>query len=181
MTPMRFYNNHLSAPQFIFVRCAEKCDDFDLLQAFGLSTYRRAKWLWCLERYAVLADDGQWMMVADDWRYTLWHMSSTRPAIENLGRNYEVFACTIGDCDHSFDFVYYSGGRLIRRYMVADPDFRGGKVVENFGEPLPGELVAFREADELDIVLKVAASLGIRVNYTKRDIRVYKPAEFNGQ
>ena len=64
---MRFYNNHLSAPQFIFVRCAEKCDDVDLLQAFGLSAYRRAKWLWGLERYAVLADDGQWMMVADDW------------------------------------------------------------------------------------------------------------------
>ena len=54
-------------------------------------------------------------------------------------------------------------------------------MVENFGEPLPGELVAFREADELDIVLKGAASLGIRVDYTKRDIRVYKPAEFNGQ
>ena len=54
-------------------------------------------------------------------------------------------------------------------------------MVENFGEPLPGELVAFREADELDIVLKVAASLGIRVDYTKRDIRVYKPPKFNGQ
>jgi hypothetical protein len=172
---MWFYNNHLSAPQFIFVRCAEKCPDVDLLQAFGLSTYRRAKWLWGLERYVVLADDGQWTMVADDWFYTLWHMSSTRPAIEKLGRNYEVFACSINDWDYSFEFVYYSDGRLVRRYVVKDLGFRRGQVVENFGEPLPGESVAFREADELDIVLKVAASLGIRVDYTKRDIRVYKP------
>src|SRR5262249_33388438 len=77
------------------------------------------------------------------WYYTLWHMRSTRPTLQALGRSCDVFACSIGDCDHSFDFVYYRGGRLVRQYVVEDPDFRGGRVVENTGEPLPGEAAAF--------------------------------------
>ena len=45
-------------------------------------------------------------MVADDWHYTLWHMPSTRPALQALGRGCDVFACSVGDCDRSFDFAY---------------------------------------------------------------------------
>ena len=148
--------------------------DADLLQRLGLSAYRATNYLG-VGRYAVLADDGEWTMIADDWYYTLWHMPSTRPALEELGRSCDVFAGSVGDCDRSFVFVYYQSGRLVRRYVVADPDFRGGSVVENTGLPLPGEAAAFREADELKIVLGVAASLGIRADYSERDVRVYAP------
>jgi hypothetical protein len=85
-----------------------------------------------------------------------------------------VFACSVGDSDHSFDFVYYRGGRLVRRYVVED-HFRGAHVVEDFGEPLPGEVAAFKESDELGKVMAVAASLGIKTDYTDSDLRVYVP------
>lgn len=170
-----FVNGQLHAPYFIFVRGEGRYSDADLLRLFGLPAYRPTHSPRRLGRYAVLADGGAWTMVADDWYYTLWHMASTRPAIEELGRSCDVFAGSVGDCDHSFDFVYYSGGRLIRRYVVADPDFRGGKVVEDTGTPLLGEAAAFGEADELDIVLGVAASLGIKPDPTERDVRVYAP------
>jgi hypothetical protein len=87
--------------------------------------------------------------------------------------SHDVFACSVGDCDRSFDFVYYRGSRLVRKYVVADPDFRGGVVVEDVGRPLPGEWAAFRQAGELSIVLGIAASLGIKTDYTERDVRVY--------
>jgi hypothetical protein len=176
MTDSLFVSGRLHAPYFIFVRGQGRFSDTDILRLFGLSAYHPTKALRRLGRYAILADDGPWTMIADDWYYTLWHMPSTRPALEELGRNCDVFAGSVGDCDHSFDFVYYSGGRLERRYVVADPDFCGGSLVENTGTPLPGESAAFKEEDELGIVLGVAASLGIRTDYTGQDIRVYVPS-----
>jgi hypothetical protein len=175
MNDTLFIDGRLHTPYFIFVRCAGRYSDADLLQQLGLAAYRRTKSARLLEHYAIFADDGQWTMIADDWYYTLWHMPSTRPALEELGRSCDVFAGSVGECDHSFDFVYYQNSRLVRRYVVDDPDFRGGIIVENTGVPLPGEAAAFKEADELRIVLGIAASLGIRTDYTEKDVRVYAP------
>jgi hypothetical protein len=165
----------LHAPHFIFVRGDGRYSDADLLRRFGLSSYRPTKsprW-----RYAILGDDGQWTMIADDWLYTLWHMPSTRFALEALKWECDVFACSVGEDDESFDFVYYQGSRRVREYVVTDPYYRGGKVAKNKGKRLPGEAAAFRKTDGLRIVLGVAASLGIRTDYTEGDIRAYAPPE----
>jgi hypothetical protein len=113
------------------------------------------------------------MMLADDWRYTLWHMESTRPAIATLAKSFDIYACSVGDCDHSFDFVYYRDGRLVRKSVVRDPDFRRGRVVENFGDPLPRESAAFKHHDESRIVLTIATSLGIQVPFDESHVRIY--------
>src|SRR5262249_8240553 len=91
MSDSLFVRGQLHAPYFIFVRCAGKYSDADLLLRLGLSAYRRTKTARYLGHYAIVADDGQWTMIANDWYYTLWHMPSTRPALEELGRNCDVF------------------------------------------------------------------------------------------
>jgi hypothetical protein len=158
-------------PHFIFVRDAGSHSDTDLLHLFGLATFRPTQSPWWSGPHVFLADDGEWTMVADDCNYTLWHMPSTEQAIHQLGHTFDVFAASVGDCDCSFDFVYYRDGRVARRYVVDD---RGG-VVENIGEPLPGEAAAFREITELRIVRAIAVSLGIRINHTAQKIRAYDP------
>jgi hypothetical protein len=173
MTSPLIIHGSLHAPYFIFLRCAGRYSDSDLLQRFGLADYRPRKGLPDFGRYAILAADGQWSLIADDWHYTLWHKPATRPALAKLGETCDVFACSVGDCDRSFDFVYYRDAHLARRYVVADPHFRGGIVVENFGEPLPGEATAFQEADELKIVFGIANSLGIKADFSEGDLRVY--------
>jgi hypothetical protein len=176
-----FIHGQLHAPYFIFLRCAGKYSDTDLLHRFGLSTYRPTKVARRLGHYAILADDGEWTLIADDLYYTLWHMQSTPSVLAALGEGCDVFACSVGDCDCSYDFVYYRASHLVRKYVVADPDFRGGVVVENVGEPLPGESTAFKQSNELRIVLGIAASLGIKTDYTEQDIRIYAPLEPDGQ
>jgi hypothetical protein len=169
-----FVQGSLHTPYFIFARCAGRYGDDQLLNRFDLGDYLPVTSIPPYGRYAILADDGRWVMIADDWFYTLWHKKTTRPAIEELASQCDVFACSVGDCDHSFDFVYYRNGRLVRKHVVADPDFRGGKVVENIGEPLAGEAAAFeKKDDELNIVLTIAGSLGIKTNYSEGEVRLY--------
>ena len=175
-----FVHGGLHTPYLIFLRCDGKYSDRELLNQFGLNTYRPTKAAQPFTNYAILAHDGEWTLIADDWHYTLWHMPSTRPTLATLGQTFDVFACSVGDSDHSYDFVYYRGSRLVRKYVVDDSHYRGGVVVENFGEPLPGESTAFKHSDELKIVLGIAASLGIKTDYTERDCRVYVPSRRYG-
>jgi hypothetical protein len=168
-----FVHGALHTPYFIFLRCGGNYSDRELLNQFGLNTYRPTKAPQRFMDYAILANDGEWTLIADDWHYTLWHMPSTRPTLATLGQTFDVFACSVGDSDRSYDFVYYRGSQLVRKFVVADPDYRGGVVVEKFGEPLPGESAAFKKDGELEIVLGIAASLGIKTDYTERDCRVY--------
>jgi hypothetical protein len=170
-----FVHGKLHTPFYVFIRSAGAYSDADLLRHFGLSAYRRTTAPLQLGRYAILADDGPWTMIADDWYYTLWHTPSTRPAIAALGERHDVFACSVGDCDHSFDFDCYRDGRLARRYVVVDPDFQRGRVVENVGAPLPGEATAFALPGELQTVLEIARSLGIKTEYAEDELRVYAP------
>ena len=123
----------------------------------------------------IIANDNQWTLIADDWLYTLWHMPSTRPALISLAESCDVFACSVGDSDQGFDFVYYENSRLIRRYVVEQHYDHPKRVVEDIGVPLPGEASAFEQSDELKIVLAIASSLGIKTDYTEQDLRVYTP------
>jgi hypothetical protein len=164
-------------PYFIFVRAFGRISDAELLYLFGLDSYRPAPPPQDFEQFARLAGDDEWIVLTDDPGYTLCSMPSTLQAIHQLGQTYDVFACSVGDTDGSFGFVYYRDGQVVRRYVVEDPYYRGGTVIENTGEPLPGEEAAFQEAVGLSIVLSIAASLGIRTAYTEQDFRVYAPPE----
>lgn len=166
----------ISSPYLICIRADGALSDATLLQLFGLLDYTRVELARARRRRAVLVDAGEWTVLVDDWHYTLWHMPGTRPMIASLGASWDVFAGSVGDSDHSFDFVYYRGGRLVRRYVVVDPHYRrGGEVAVDEGDPLPDEATALREADESQKVLAVARAVGVPTAYNERDVRVYAP------
>jgi hypothetical protein len=168
-------DGRINSPYLICVNADGVLSDVTLLQLFGLLDYERVDPARGLRRHALLADGGGWTVLADDWYYTLWHMPETRPTIASLGASWDVFAGSVGDSDRSFDFAYYQDGRLVRRYVVEDPHYRGGVVIADEGEPLPGEAEALREADEWQKVLGVARAIGVPTAYNERDVRVYAP------
>lgn len=173
--PPVLVEGRLHAPYFLFLHCQGLFTDRQLLHQFGLTNYIPAKPTRPIQQSAILADAGGWCLLADDWYYTLWHKETTRPVLAQMGQSFDVFACSVGDCDRSFDFVYYRDGRLVRKYIVHSPRYTDQIVVENVGEPLPGEATAFKESDEINLVLGVAASLGLKVKFEERDFRVYVP------
>lgn len=165
----------LRSPYFIFIRCAGQYDDIELLHQLGIHGFVRDSeptGKLCV----FVTEDKQWTHVADDWFYTLWHGRHT-PArfegIQTLARKHDIFTCSVGDVDESFDFVYYSGGRLMREYVVEDPDFKGGKVVQDMGPLLPNEEKSLKEPDPLKRVLGIAQSLGIDTQHRRDQIRTY--------
>src|SRR4051794_24185869 len=103
MKPLLSIRGELHAPYFIFLRCADKYSDLEILRQFMLLKYRPTA-LPAIDRYAIIANDTQWTMIADDWFYTMYHMPSTRLAVELLAKDFDVFTCAVGDSDHSFEF-----------------------------------------------------------------------------
>ncbi|WP_435016264.1 hypothetical protein TA3x_003828 [Tundrisphaera sp. TA3] len=170
MPPPYLVRGRLYAPFYIFLRT--RMADADLLATFGIGDYTDSADARG-SHYAVVADDGEWTMLADDWGYTLWYRPTTWATIAELGRTIDVFAGSVGEDDRSYDFAYYRGGRLARKYAVSD--LRGLVVEVDVGDPLPAEAARFD--DELDHVLALAASLGIRSQYEEHEIRVYRSAE----
>jgi hypothetical protein len=173
MMHLRFRNGTISSPFLIFVRCARQLSDEELLQRLGIVGFVRdpkpADNVSCV----YLTEDNLWTHIADDWCYTLWHMRTIREAIAGLAKQFEIFTCSVGDSDHSFDFAYYCNGTLFRKYVVMDPHWKGGEVVQDIGTRLPGEDEALKLPDETDRVLFLASLLGIDLQHELDRIRVY--------
>jgi hypothetical protein len=125
-----------------------------------------------LDVLVAVANDGRWTMIADDFAYSLWNSPVTRPAIAEIAQRCDVFTCSVGEADHSFDFDYFKDGQLVRRCFLPDPDFKD-LIKGNFGPPLPAEPQAFKQKSEIDIILDIASSLGIKTDYTREELRLY--------
>lgn len=117
----------------------------------------------------------EWVHIMDSYSYNLWHMSILRDRLHELGRNVDaLFWGSVGDSDHSFDFIYYKNGKLVRKYIVEDPTYQKGIVTENIGSPLEGESNALLQEDERDKVLEIAKLLGIKLKHKKENIICFR-------
>lgn len=168
-------NGTIHSPYFIFLRTVTTYADRDLLQRFGLPEYRSITDPPRLGRHVCITNDDHWTHIADDWFYTLWHMPATRQAIAEIAVHCDVFTCSVGESDESYDFGYYRNGRFVRSYVVDDPQWRGGKVVQDIGQRIHSEWEAKQHKDQLQIVLSIASSLGIDLRHESKHLRFYAP------
>jgi hypothetical protein len=170
--PLR--NGQLLSPYLIYIRRPHDYSDVDLRSLFHLGHYRLTSTVDMLAKHVIIADAGEWSLIADDSLYTLWHMASTRRAIETLGTRHDVFACAVGDSDRSFDFIYFRDGRLARKYVVASPHYSDQVVVENVGRRLPRESALLHKVQHENIDT-LAALLGLRTEFKREELRIYRP------
>src|SRR3954470_17234866 len=167
------HRDHLHAPYFIFVQAVGIYSDLDLLRHLGVSHVAQDFTPSRATKSVFVTQDREWMHVADDWSYTLWHADRTRTAIAGFAMRHDIFTCCVGDVDRSFNFAYYQNARLVRQYVVDATLYGERSVVIDEGSPLPGEAEAMQAHEGVDIVLAIAQSLGINVNHDIHDIRTY--------
>ncbi len=174
---MHIENHRLFAPFYIFVKDKSKLSDDQLLEKLDLKHYKPVLKKEDQElpdkQYLYISDDGNWKHLMDDCSYGLWHELEIGLRIEGLSKEFDIYSCSIGDIDDSYEFVYYKDGIKIREYEVKDYDFDGGIVVKNSGQALEFEQDALAEKEVLDKVLAIAKSIGIHINHNAVNIRCY--------
>ena len=131
----------LHTPFMIFIRSYNKISDEDIMKTLGLQDYQKIhppvppSYL-----HVVFASDTEWTHIADDYLYTLWYSPKTAEAIEKFSKSYDVFRCSIGDIDESFEFEYYQNGSLTRKLVFEHDAFKNSKmVIVDIGTKLPSE------------------------------------------
>lgn len=159
----------LHTPFMIFVRSYNTLSDDDFMKALGLRDYQKmSPPLPDFTSHVVFANDTEWTHIADDDLYTLWYSPKTAEVIERYSKSYDIFRCSIGDIDESFEFEYYQNGSLIRKLDFKPGAFKNSKaVIVDIGTKLPGEPDKLRDliASSTRMFPTITQSLGItRVN-----------------
>ena len=161
------------SPYLIFMKCDGRYSDTDLLGEFGVADYEPICAVPQHGPYTAFCTCGDWTLIADDGRYSLCSSPTTRIAICRLSEHMDIFAHTVGDCDNSFDFIYYRNGTRVREYVVVDPDFNSSIVKLDFGKPLPGENEAPALDDRFFGMLTIPRALGIPTPTLDSEYRIY--------
>lgn len=174
----QIHKHYWESPFYIFIKNGFKMSDQELFTQLGLNNCKLDKYIDrefpTKDRYCYLTEQDSWTHLMDDWSYSLWHHKTIRNNIEKLSQKFDIFYCSVGDIDESFDFVFYERGKLRRKYIVEDPKFNGGDLVENIGTPFPGEEVVLKIKDDIERVLKIARLVGVRIEHKQDKIRCYR-------
>lgn len=180
-------DNLLCSGHCIYVRSSGALNDRQLLNEFGLSSYVAARDLPAHRRHALIASDGSWTVLADDWWYTVWNdglnpetapnnnsdwSEALRKTLEQLAQSFDVFATFIADADCSYSFRLYLDGRL-RRHLCEE--YRGPSLTVDYGVRLPGERKPSPHGYGIPEMAALAESLGIKCRYKRDDVRIYVP------
>ena len=131
----------LHTPFMIYIRSYNTLSDEDFLKVFGLRDYQKmSPPLPFLGSHVVFANDTEWTHIADDYRYTLWYSPQTAAAIEVFRKSYDVFRCSTGDIDESFELEYYQNRNLVRKFVFEhDVSKNTQTITVDTGTKLPGE------------------------------------------
>lgn len=177
-------NQNYFSPYLIFINGGFWMSDAEIMEKLGLAGYElvtnkkeREKKEIPFKRYIFITEDDEWTHIMDDWSYHLWHNKTIRKRLQVLSRDFEIFCCSVGDVDDSFDFRHYQNGEIVREYVVEYPQFKGGVVTKDFGKPFPAETEALQEKEIYVKVTMIAKSLGINLHHSKEKVRVYGKLE----
>ena len=168
------YTGSFHSPFFIFIKGLNHLSDEQILEFLEFDNCKIRNIEDDIKQSLFITRDKEWVHIMDNWWYNLWHSDSFRKKIDKLGEKYDLFYCSMGDCDYSFDVTYYKNGLLRRKYIVDDPDFKGGELIENIGKPLPFEEENLKNIGQGSKIISIAKSIGIETNHKLEEISCYQ-------
>jgi len=172
---MKIINGVFHSPYFIFIKNLTEINDLDILNLLDLKGYvqENDENISSIYNEIYLAKVKDWIHIMDNFSYDHWLSKKFRENIEELGKYYEIFNCSVGNIDSSFEFSYYKNGKKAREYVVESPHYEDEIVTINFGHPLEGEIEGLKKEDQLERVIYIAKSQGIVLPQNDNEIKCY--------
>ncbi|QWG09925.1 hypothetical protein [Flammeovirga kamogawensis] len=162
-------NNRFYAPYYIFIRCNKSQID-SIFERLELNKWTKLKQINSDKDIALTHKlfysiwENGWLQIFDDWAYSLWYDSDFKSLLTELCKEFEIYYCSVGDIDSSYEFSYYKHGELSREYIL-DDSISGKEFIEkSYGQQLPFEDELNLINDEHDKILFIASKLGINVS-----------------
>ncbi|MDW3196730.1 MAG: hypothetical protein R8G66_30420 [Cytophagales bacterium] len=170
-------NGTFIAPFYVFIKCPESHTS-GVLNALKLSEWKLSdgplgQSFHKDHRHFYLARSKEWLHLMDDGYYTLWNDQNFRERIPKLSRHFPIFACWVGDTEDSFGFQLFLKEKLVREYIVEDPDFNRILTARYQGKRLSIEKRALKQKDAEDKIIAMAKGLGVNVEHNPDEIRAY--------
>ncbi|WP_375560378.1 hypothetical protein ACE193_22180 [Bernardetia sp. OM2101] len=100
------YTNCFDSPFLIFIKGVNHLSDKQVLQLLGLNTFKIIDSLEDREKSLYITRSTNWIHIMDNWLYDLWHSTPFKNSVDKLGKEYDIFYCSVGDCDNSFDWFF---------------------------------------------------------------------------
>ncbi len=166
------YHGSPWAPYFVFLKRTD-LEDAELLNRFGKASYKPSVKNDVTAEYLAIGRDSDWIHIADNFSYSHWHSKEFRSPVKELTKESDVFIFSVGDTDMSFEFAFFSDGKLIRSVVWEDPEMDGGFLKKQKGNPLNSEQAIPRGKDPLKGLWALAAEQGINTDFEKVKLRVY--------
>ena len=164
-------------PHYIFIKCDGCYSDQEVLDLLGLAQYQKQDpgqglwhYLWITE------DSAGWTHMGEGWSYHLFntYRSELKQKLLELSDKHDVYHCSMGDADRSYDFHYMQRGKVIRSYVMNSPGWNDRVLGKDLGDPLPGEAgLNLFEDEERHIILSIARAQGIQLHHDSASIRFY--------
>jgi len=172
-TVYTFPGGPVHSGHFVFLRCAGRLSDVEVLNVLGLQGWVAVEEKEAASRGAVkITEDAAWIHVVDDFLYTMWNQPDFDELLRLASLAVDVFSCWAGDSDRSYGFALCRGGEVVRRRVVDATDWLR-YTTTNVGKRLPGEIPWFDWRDGLRIGLGLARRLGIDTDHSTRSLRGY--------
>ena len=171
-------DGNVHAPFFVFARGGNLPTDQELLTRFDLGAYQAVDPSTVGSRpWIVIGHTDDWIVMADDWYYTLWHSERAAPRVGELATEWDVFTYRLPDADETFGFTFWRGESLVRSYELVQRDWTDPVTVEESGSPLDCEIEAFGLGQPDDRVRHIADRLGFSIWDAVGTWRVYAGPE----
>src|SRR5947208_3885494 len=97
-TDCSIINGHLGASFFLFLRASGRLSDAELLRELGLADFVSCSLSDDLSRpHIYFTEDEEWIHIADDWLYSLWHKGadSVATAVHRRWSWAPLFVCSV--------------------------------------------------------------------------------------
>lgn len=157
----------LDSPARLHIKGADEIDNGYLIRELGLTSYsllhndQQIVWDDLSKRRLYLFETIGWKHLYDDFSYYLYNNPSIRDRIQALGSKFDMLWCSVGDCDESFEYLYYNNGAKRRELIVDSPSYRDRVIRTSIGEPFKFESDLFDKPSEIDLLEDIERGFGI--------------------